>query len=65
MGLSGVKGGGGKLKFGVGKVPQDSSEHLVLLLLLCRCRERPNPMIRPVTTSAETMKMKIFVAFPT
>lgn len=71
MGLLSIgEGGVGELKLGFGNVVvgeemQDPSEHL-FAAVLWRCRRRiPNPKTRPTTTSTVTMKMKIFVAFPT
>ena len=71
----GGEGGGGGVGLGLGKVSEGGemllqvpSEHWVVALLLSRWwwrRRRPNPKTMPRTTRTVTMKMKIFVAFPT
>lgn len=70
--LSMGEGGVGELKLGFGNVVvvgegilQDPSEHLFAVVLWWCRRRIPNPNTRPTTTSTVTMKMKIFVAFPT
>ena len=44
---------------------QAASEHLAALLWWWLRRMRLNPKTMPTTTRTVTMKMKIFVAFPT
>ena len=54
------------LEIGLGKAlgeGQESPEHLCDFWR--PCRNSPNPKTRPKTTNTVTMKMKIFVAFPT